>query len=166
MTRYGSVRLLLLGLVALAFELTVAEKLSFLGGRAEPLLVLACFGALFARDRPQGLWVAWTLGLAKDLGGASPLGLHALLFLGIAWALLGLRRFVFREHPLMQLLIASVAALVVNLPVAAFACVSAGSIPLGLVLAKSFAGSLLTGVLAPAVMGILLRRRSFVRPNG
>lgn len=166
MMRYGSARLLAVALVALAFELTVAEKLSFLGGRAEPLLVLACFGALFARDRQQGLWVAWILGLAKDLGSASPLGLHALLFLGIAWAILGLRRFVFREHPLMQLLIVSVAALVVNLPIAALVCISIGSVPLGLVLGKSLAGALLTGVLAPAVMGLLLRRRSFVRPNG
>lgn len=166
MTRYGSLRLLLIALAALSFELTVAEKLSFLGGRCEPLLVLACFGALFGRDRRQGLGVAWLIGLAKDLGSAAPLGLHALLFLGIAWAILGLRRFIFREHPLMLLLIASVAALGVNLLVAAVACVFVGSMPFGVVLAKSFAGSLLTGVSAPAVMGFLLRRRSFVRPHG
>lgn len=166
MTRYSSFRLLLVGLVAIAVELTVAERVCFRGGRPELLLLLACFAALFASETRQGLVVAWVFGLAKDLGSAAPLGFHALLFLGVAWGILRLRKVVFREHPLLQFGIVFAGALGVEALAAAFVSVFVGGIPFWTWLVKALSASLLSAALAPLVMGALLRWRSFLRPHG
>src|SRR5262249_17698242 len=81
MTRYTTRKLGLLAVAALAFEFTRSETCSVGGARAEALLSLACFAALFARDSGQGLLASWMIGIVKDVGSAGPLGLHALLFL-------------------------------------------------------------------------------------
>ena len=166
MTRYSSVRLLLAALVAFAFELTMAERVSLLGGRPELLLTFACFAALFCAHPNQGIAVAWILGLAKDLGSALPLGMHAMLFGLIAWTLVQLRQLVFREHPLMQCAIVFASVLATDLVVATFVCIFTGGIPIGVLALRTVAGALFSAALAPVVMWLLLRWRSFLKPNG
>jgi len=163
MIRYRSTRLLFLGWLGIAVELTLSDRISFLGGRPEPLFLLACFAALFAAQPNQGLLVAWIFGLLKDLGSASPLGLHALLFVAIAWGILQLRRVVFREHPLPQFAVVLVGALLLEFLTAAFVCVVNGGIPFLRVLLKALSGALFSAALAPVVMWLLLRWKVFLR---
>ena len=110
--------------------------------------------------------MAWILGLGKDLGSALPLGFHALLFAGVAWGILRFRKLIFREHPLMQCGIVFGAVLAVNLLVAGFVCVFTGGVPFKIIAVKTLTGAVFSGVLAPVVMALLLRWRSFLRAHG
>ena len=166
MSRYRTERLLILGLVALVLELTFVGRLTFQGGRPELLLLLSCFAALFSFHPRQAYWTAWLLGLAKDIGSSSPLGFHALIFLGIAWILILLRKVVFREHPLVQVIIAFLAAFLMNLLVAGFVCIFRGGIPFVTILISTLMGGLLTAAIAPLLMWKLRYWRNWLRPYG
>lgn len=163
MTRYSTSKLVLLGAVALAFELTVLEAWSVKGGRAELLLSLACFAALFAGDSLQGLSASWTLGLLKDLGSAGPLGLHALLFLGAGWVVLQIRQVLFRESPLTQLGVTFIAACWVNLAAAIAVSISVGGIPFGVIVVKTLLSALLTAGVSVPIHFTLMQAKGLVR---
>jgi len=147
-TRYSTAKLLLLGAVLLACELTVLDRWSVKGVRPEALLSLACFAALFARDSSQGLLASWLLGLLKDAGSAGPLGLYALLFLGAGAVVLQVRQILFRESPLTQLAVAFTAACWVNLAAAVVVAIGVGGIPIGVIVGKTLLSALLTAGLA------------------
>jgi rod shape-determining protein MreD len=157
MNRYSTTKLTVLAGAALAFEITVLDTFSFRGARAEVLLALACFAALFARDSRQGLAAAWIAGLVKDLGSAGPLGLHALLFLAAGWVVLQVRQVLFREAPLTQLTVAFVATCWVNTASALFVSATSGGIPPMVILGKTLLAALLTAAATP-VMLFLFRR--------
>lgn len=163
MVKYSTGKLALLAAAALAFELTLMESWSVGGARAEILLSLACFAALFARDSAQGLSASWILGLLKDLGSAGPLGLHALLFLGAGWVVLQIRQILFRESPLTQLGVTFVAACWVNLVAAVVVSISVGGIPLGVMIGKTLLSALLTAGLTVPLHVTLMQARWLVK---
>lgn len=163
MTKYSTFKLLLLGGVLLAFELTVLDRWSVSGARAEALLSLACFAALFARDSGQGLLAAWLIGLLKDLGSAGPLGLHALLFLAAGGVVLQIRQVLFRESPLTQLAVTFVAACWVNLAAAVVVSLTVGGIPFGVIAGKTLLSALLTAVLTIPMHATLAQTRWLVK---
>jgi rod shape-determining protein MreD len=163
MTKYSSGKLFLLATGALAFELTLSETWSVGGARAEALLSLACFAALFARDSSQGLLASWIIGLVKDFGSAGPLGLHALLFLGAGGVVLQIRQILFRDSPLTQLAVTFVAACWVNLAAAIVVSISVGGIPIGVTLGRTLLSALLTAALTVPLHFTLLQARFLVR---
>ncbi|GEM_PF-2362251 len=164
MKRFLTTRLLFVAIVATAFEISIADRIALLGGRLEPLLILAVYAALFAARPSQGWATAWILGLAKDCGSALPLGFHALLFLALAWTLLLLRHVVFREHPLTQCAVVFGGVLAIDLVAALFVCVFVGGIPFWLLAGKALAGATMSAVLAPVLLWGLGRWKSFLRP--
>jgi len=156
MVKYSTGKLALVAAAALAFELTLLEAWSVGGVRAELLLSLACFAALFARDSAQGLLASWLIGLLKDLGSAGPLGLHAMLFLGAGWVVLQIRQILFRESPLTQLGVAFVAACWVNVAAAIVVSISVGGIPFGVIVGKTLLSGLLTaGITVPLHLALM-----------
>jgi rod shape-determining protein MreD len=163
MSKYSTAKLLLLGAVALAFELTLLERWSLKGARPEALLSLACFAALFARDSSQGFLASWLIGLLKDVGSAGPLGLHALLFLGAGAVVLQIRQVLFRESPLTQLAVTFIAACWVNLAAALVVAVSVGGIPVGVLLGRTLLSALLTALLTVPLHVTLSQARWLVR---
>ena len=163
MVKYSTGKLALLAAAALAFELTLVENWSVGGARAELLLSLACFAALFARDSAQGLLASWLIGLLKDLGSAGPLGLHALLFLGAGWVVLQIRQILFRESPLTQIGVTFVAACWVNLAAAIVVSISVGGIPFGVMVGKTLLSALLTAGITVPVHLTLMQARWLVK---
>jgi rod shape-determining protein MreD len=161
--KYSTGKLTLLAAAALAFELTLLESWSVGGARAELLLSLACFAALFARDSGQGLLASWLVGLIKDLGSAGPLGLHALLFLGAGWVVLQIRQILFRESPLTQLGVTFVAACWVNLAAAVLVSMSVGGIPFGVIVGKTLLSALLTAGITVPLHLTLMQAKWLVR---
>jgi len=161
--KYSTGKLALLAAAALAFELTLLESWSIGGVRAELLLSLACFAALFARDSGQGLLASWLIGLLKDLGSAGPLGLHALLFLGAGWVVLQIRQILFRESPLTQIGVTFVAACWVNLAAAIVVSISVGGIPFGVIVGKTLLSGLLTAGITVPVHLTLMQARWLVK---
>jgi len=161
--KYSTAKLLILGAVALAFELTLLERWSLKGARPEALLSLACFAALFARDSSQGLIASWMIGLLKDLGSAGPLGLHALLFLGAGWVVLQIRQVLYRESPLTQVAVTFIAACWVNLAAAIVVAVTVGGIPLGVLLGKTALSALLTAAVTVPLHFTLSLGRGLLR---
>ena len=159
MVKYSTGKLALLAAAALAFELTLVETWSLGGARAEVLLSLACFAALFARDSGQALIASWIIGLMKDVGSAGPLGLHALLFLGAGWVVFQIRQILFRESPLTQLGVAFVAACWVNVVAAIVVSISVGGIPFGVVVGRTLLSALLTaGITVPLHFALMQAR--------
>ena len=163
MTRYRTAKVVTWGVVALAAEVTILETWSLQGGRAEALLAIACFAALFARDSKQGLAACWGIGLLKDAGSSGPLGLHALLFVVAGWAVLQVRQVLFRESPVTHLAIGFLAACWVNAAAATFVSITAGGIPLGVVVGKTLLSALLTAALTPPLLLFFTRAKWSVR---
>jgi len=161
--KYGMGKLLVLGAVALAAELTVLDGWSLKGARPEALLSLACFAALFARDSSQGLLASWLIGLLKDLGSAGPLGLHALLFLAAGAVVLQIRQVLYRESPMTQLAVAFIAACWVNLAAAIIVALTVGGIPPGVIVGRTLLSALLTAVLTVPLHFTLSQARWLVR---
>jgi len=163
MPKYSTAKLLVLGAVALVFELTLLERWSLKDARPEALLSLACFAALFARDSSQGLLASWLIGLLKDVGSSGPLGLHALLFLGAGAVVLQIRQVLYRESPLTQLAVTFIAACWVNLAAALVVAVSVGGIPVGVLLGRTLLSALLTALITVPLHGMLSQARWLVR---
>ncbi len=163
MNRYATGKLVAWGVVALAAEVTLLESWSVKGARAEALLALACFAALFARDSKQGLLACWGIGLLKDAGSSGPLGLHALLFAVAGWAVLQVRQVLFRESPVTQLAVGFLAACWVNLAAALFVSITTGSVPFGVLAAKTLVSALLTAALTPPLLFFFSQARWSVR---
>ena len=163
MTRYRTSKLLFLGAVLLACELTVLDRWAVQGARPEVLLSLACFAALFARDSSQGLVASWLIGLLKDAGSAGPLGLHALLFLGAGAVVLQIRQILFRESPLTQLAVTFIAACWVNLAAALLVALTVGGIPIGVIVGKTLLSALLTAAVTVPMHLTLARTPGLVR---
>ncbi len=163
MNRYSTGKLLVLGAVALALELTLLDAWAVKGARPEALLSLACFAALFARDSAQGLTASWMIGLLKDVGSAGPLGLHALLFLGAGAVVLQIRQVLFRESPLTQLAVAFIAACWVNLAAAIVVSFTVGGIPFGVIVGKTLLSALFTGLMSVPLHLTLAHTRWLVR---
>jgi len=163
MNRYSTTKLVFLASVVLAAEVTLLETCSLKGARAEALLALACFAALFARDSAQGLLAAWMIGLVKDAASAGPLGLHALLFLGAGWVVLQVRQILYRESPVTQLVVAFVATCWVNAAAAVFVSVFVGGIPFGIIVGKTLLSAVLTAALAPPLLFVLTQAKWLVR---
>ena len=160
---YSTTKLAAWAAVALAAEFTLFERWSVKGARAEVLLALACFAALFAKEARQGLLACWLIGAMKDLASAGPLGLHALLFVAAGWIVLEIRSVLFPESPLTQLAVAFVATCWIHAAAATAVALGAGGIPLGVVLLKTLLSALLTAVLAPVLHALLRSARWVVR---
>lgn len=163
MYRYTTAKVALLAAVLLAFEVTLFETLSFRGARAEPLLTLACFTALYARDSRQGMLASWIVGLLKDLGSAGPFGLYALLCLAACIVILRIKQVFWRGHAITQLFVAFVAAFGVNAAAALFVSVTAGSIPLATVLAKTLLSAAFTAAVTPLLLFLITQAKWLVR---
>ena len=160
---YSTAKLVGWAAVLLAAELTLLERWSIKGARAEALLSLACFAALFAKEPRQALPACWIIGLLKDVASAGPLGLHALLFVGAGWVVLQVRTILFPESPLTQLAVAFIAACWVHAAAAGVAALTTGGIPLGVVVVKTALSALLTAVLTPVLLVPLTHVRGLVR---
>ncbi len=163
MIRFRTGKLLLLAAAALAAEMTVLDDLAWRGARLELLLLLACFGALFAQDRRQALLVCWSIGLLKDAGSIGPFGLHALIFLATGWIIVGVKQVIFRESPLVQAGVAAAGCAGTGLATALFVSVTAGGVSAPVWVARTLLSTLVTAPLAPAAIHLLLRARFLVR---
>jgi len=156
-------RILLVASVALIVETALLTNTGWAGGRPDLLIPIVCFAALFAAEPAQALWISWGVGLLRDLGTAGPLGQYALIYLAIAWVLVGVRTLLFREHPITQAAVGGACAGLAGL--ASAACTSAfdGGIPLGLALSRSLGSALITALLAPVLVSLMARARFLVR---
>jgi len=162
-TKYSTGKLLALGALLLACELTVLDRWALKGARPEALLSLACFAALFASDSSQGLLSSWLIGLLKDAGSTGPLGLHALLFLGAGAVVLQIRQILFRESPITQLAVTFIAACWVNLAAALVVSFTVGGIPVGVLVGKTLLSALLTAAVTIPLHFTLVQARWLVR---
>jgi rod shape-determining protein MreD len=162
MKGFSTTKFAALAVLALAFEVTLLDVLSIGGARAEGLVVLGCYAALFARDARQGLLAAWAAGLVKDAASAGPLGLHALLFVVAAAAILRVRQLLYREHAFTQLGVAFLAAAWVNVAAALAVSLTAGGIPAGTIASKALLAAALTAAAAPPLLWLLSRARWLV----
>jgi rod shape-determining protein MreD len=163
MIRYQMPKMFAWAVVALAAEVTLLETLSAHGARAEALLAIACFAALFARDSKQGLLACWGIGLLKDAGSSGPLGLHALLFAVAGWAVLQVRQVLYRESPLTQLAVGFLAACWVNAAAGLFVSISAGGVPFGILAAKTLLSGIFTAALMPPLLFFFMQAKWSVR---
>jgi rod shape-determining protein MreD len=100
-------RLRLIACAALLFLLqaTIAHRFSYGPLRPDLLALLVIYLGLEA-DFGPALIGAFALGILRDLGSLTPLGLSALLYLPATGALLVVRERLFREHALTDMVFA------------------------------------------------------------
>lgn len=155
---------IILALIALVLQTSVASWVQIHSVRPDLLLVLAVFYALWG-PWPEGAIAAWLLGLLADLHSLDRIGLHALCFGLAALAIVYVRQVVFRDHAVTQIAITFVFAVLVHLLAGAYRSWG-GSGEAGV-----FTPALLTGVytaiVAPYVHWLLLRlgRWTGLRPS-
>ena len=149
MKRPLPIKLILLGIVALAAELTVLSDFSFLGGRVELLYMLCCFSALHMRTPRDVALSCWTLGLIKGFGHPGPLGLHALFFLATGMLVLRTRQTLFREHPLIQVAVTATGTLIMLLADGFLSAFLLGAPAPGTLILGAFSAAVMTALAAP-----------------
>ena len=82
-------------------------KLELFSVHARPdLLLLAALFFILWWDGGEALIAVWILGFCRDLISAVPLGVSALVFSGVAMAVMAARRIIFRDNPLVQVALA------------------------------------------------------------
>ena len=76
-------------------------------------LIIAVYGGLNAR-RDRAILLGWAAGMVKDILCVSPLGLHALLLLLVAFWLTQLRRYLFHRRVSVRFVVVLAACFVYN----------------------------------------------------
>ena len=117
------------------------------GLRPDLLLLMALYAGLRA-PRPDALRAAWVAGLLKDLLSAGPLGLYALLYLGVAFAVGRLVEWLSARSALVQGVTAFAAFLLTEGVALLALAVRANLWPSGAV-GEWFTGALVTAAAAP-----------------
>lgn len=163
MKAYSGAALIAAACASLVVEATLLSGLAWGGARPDLLLTIVLFAALFAPEPPVALGTAWAAGLIRDLGSAGPLGQFALIYLVIAWTVVGCRPYLFREHPLTQAALGAAGAIVAGLASAACTSAFTGGVPLGLAVWRTAGSAAATAILAPAAVTLLSRTRLLVR---
>ena len=92
---------IILAIVAVSLQATVAGRVSWFGARPDWVLVLVVFYALHARA-DDAMPAAWVVGALADLMTIERFGLLALCYGLTAMVVCGVRDLVFTGHPLTQ----------------------------------------------------------------
>lgn len=103
------VAFILLSILALTLQSTLAPRLELLGARPDWLLLLVVLVALYApfRDAVVG---AWIIGFGADLLTIERLGFLALCYTLVAMAISPVREAVFREQLATQVVVTAIAS--------------------------------------------------------
>lgn len=143
-------------------ETALLPGLGMGGARPGCLLILVLYVGLWGRPA-AALGVAWACGLTKDLFSAGPIGVHALMFLGVAAGVAALRHYLFIERPFTQVVVALAASVACEAVHWAFlaAVHLHRRLPGGA--GDALVGALYTAVLAPVMLALLRRTRSWWR---
>ena len=151
--------LCLVGYAAVVLQSTAVTHLRL--GPLGPDLVLAVVVFLaLAAPRYPALVAAWTLGLGKDVTSGGPLGAWAVLFLGAAGLVTGLRDKFYTHKALTQVLLTGVVAFPINLVyVVGRWAADRWTTPLWLGALLAFGGAAYTAAMAPVVVRLLSRFR-------
>lgn len=147
----------ILAIVTLLIQSTLAPMLSIRGSWPDLLFILAIHYALWGPWPDVGL-AGWLLGLLMDLQSHGRVGLHAFAFGGVAWAIYYVRRVLFRDHWLTQMLITFVFAGLVRLGVQMYDSIRSGAGPeFSANVAPALGVALYTALLAPYIHWPLIR---------
>lgn len=104
---------ILLTIVLLVLQSTVAPRIAIFGVRPDWLLIAVVFYALHTPPREAAI-AAWTTGAMADLMSIERFGLVALSYLLVAIPLVSAREYLFRYKPVTQVLVGLLACLVVH----------------------------------------------------
>ena len=104
---------IILAIVAVSLQATVAGRIAWLGARPDWVLVLVVFYALHARAK-DAMPAGWVAGALADLMTIERFGLLALCYGLTAVLICAVRDWVFTGHPLTQLSVTLVAAVMVQ----------------------------------------------------
>ena len=149
--------ILIVGLVLLVLEVSVVAALRRFGGGPDLVLLFVVFLALYAplEDAPLSGWI---LGMGKDALSAGPLGLYAVLFMGIAFFLSRIRADIFTEYNSSHMVNAGISTLLVCIGAALWH--SLEGVPLSGLAASAAGVAVWSALLAPVVFrGLFLLSR-------
>jgi rod shape-determining protein MreD len=145
-------RLVACAAVLFLLQATVAHRFSYGALRPDLLALLVIYLGLEA-DFAPALIGAFALGVLRDVGSLTPIGLSALLYLPATGALLAVRERLFREHALMDMVFAFCFVL---------ACGTVHALGAALLLPSAQAGPLAARALGQAVYTAALSPLFFV----
>jgi rod shape-determining protein MreD len=147
---------IILLIVCLAVQVAVLEGLSVLGGAPDLLFMAALYAALFA-PRRQAVMAAAMAGLACDVFASGRFGVHAFLFAAMAAVLASLREKIFKEHAVVQAVLALVCLGAIETLGALFVKIQFSDASGGALFAAAAARAVWTAALAPFALALFVK---------
>lgn len=142
----------LLFVISLA-QTTLLPHLDVYGTTPDFYLTFTIFFSLNT-DIRQAPFVNWINGISKDLFSEAHFGISAFLFVLTGYGIVGIKDFIFKEHPLTQVLTALIAALFYNLSCAGFMFFLSEGIDFAVIAQKVILSSLYTALITPLLFKI------------
>jgi rod shape-determining protein MreD len=156
MARMRELPYIVLLIVCLVIQVAVLNGLGVMGAAPNLLFIVALYAALFA-PKNHAVLAAVMAGLACDIFASGRFGVHALLFGALAAVLVHVREKVFKEHPIIQAVIAFAALGAIEAAGAFAAKLQYGDASFGALIASGVLGALWTAALVPFALALLVK---------
>ncbi|MGR3318712.1 MAG: rod shape-determining protein MreD [Candidatus Anammoxibacter sp.] len=134
-------------------QTTLIPHLAVYGVTPDIYLIFAVFFSLNA-DIKQGSFVNWINGIAKDVFSLVSFGLSAFLFVLIGYIIGRSKEFLFKEHPLTQVLITFFVALFYGLGCLVFMLISSENVKLAVITQKVLCSAIYSAIIAPLLFAV------------
>ncbi|MGR3177998.1 MAG: rod shape-determining protein MreD [Candidatus Anammoxibacter sp.] len=134
-------------------QTTLIPHLAVYGITPDIYLVFAVFFSLNT-DIKQASFVNWINGLVKDVFSLAHFGLSAFLFVLIGYVIGRSKEFVFKDHPLTQVLITFVVALFYGLGCLVFMLISSENVKLAVIIQKVLCSAIYSAIIAPLLFAV------------
>lgn len=134
-------------------QTTLVPHLAVYGITPDIYLVFAVFFSLHT-DIKQASFVNWINGIVKDVFSLANFGLSAFLFVLIGYVIGRSKEFVFKDHPLTQVLITFVVALFYGLGCLGFMLLSSENVKLAVIIQKVLCSAIYSAIIAPLLFAV------------
>lgn len=128
-------------------QTTLLPHLAVYGVTPDAYLIFTVFFSLNA-DIKHASFVNWVNGLSKDLFSLAPFGVSAFLFVLIGYFIGRSKGFVFKEHPLTQVIITFLAAISYGFGCLIFILISSGKVALVIAAQKVVCSALYSAIIS------------------
>ncbi|MGR3220293.1 MAG: rod shape-determining protein MreD [Candidatus Anammoxibacter sp.] len=141
---------------------TLIPHLAVYGITPDIYLVFTVFFSLNTEVK-QSSFVNWINGIAKDVFSLASFGLSAFLFVLIGYIIGRSKEFVFKEHPLTQVLITFFAALLYGLGCIVLLLLSSENVKCAVITQKMLCSAVYSAIVAPLLFAVFKKFKTGLR---
>lgn len=150
-------KLILISAIVFVLQCTLMPRIALADAQPDILFALALSYALCIERPALAIASCWTVGLLKDIGSGGLMGIFALIFLIVGYAVNRLKVNLFKESLLVQLALTFGMALLCQLIYAGVTAMTVSMPPFAGVVGKSFAIACYTAPATPLFILLLMK---------